>query len=123
MTLTDELVGAMARLAGAAVEQGVREAGDMTCSHPCLRIHDDRGVEADIVGAFLNELLEPRLFDVVFKLNAEGAVVPGVCEAAVYLASGIYIASVFAQGNDLVHSLFAFFHFSVLSRGWLPQQK
>ena len=88
-----------------------------------MRIHDDRSVEADVVWAFLHELLQPYLFDVVFELNAERAVVPGVCKAAVYLASGIHIAAVFAQGNDLVHSLFAIFHFSVLSRGWLPQQK
>ena len=119
----DELVGTVARLAGAAVEQGVREAGNVAGGDPCLRIHDYRGVKADIVGAFLNKLLQPRLLDVVFEFNAQRAVVPGVCKAAVYLASGIHIAAVFAQGNDLVHSLFAVFHFSVLSRGWLPQQK
>ena len=118
MLLTDELVGAVAGLAGLAVEQGIGEAGHMAGRDPGLGVHDDGGVKAHVIGALLNELFEPGLLDVVFELNAEGTVVPGVGKSAVDLAAGVHEAAVFAQCNDLVHGFFAFFHFYILSRDW-----
>ena len=110
MHVPDQLVGAVACLAAAAVEQRVGEAGDMSGRDPSLGVHDDGGVESDVVGALLNKLLQPGLFDVVFEFNAQWAIVPGVGKSAVNLASGVYKAAVFAQGNDLVHVFFAVFH-------------
>ena len=101
--LADELVGTVAGLAGLAVEQGVGEAGHMTGGYPGLGVHDDGCVKTDIVGALLNELLQPCLLDIVFELDAERAIVPAVCKTAVDLTAGIDISAVFAQGNDLVH--------------------
>ena len=112
MLLTDELVGAVAGLAGLAVEQGIGEAGHMAGGDPGLGVHDDGGVQTHVVGALLNEFLEPGLLDVVLELNAEGAVVPGVCKTAVDLAARVHEAAVFAQCNDLVHGFFAVFHSS-----------
>ena len=115
----DELVGAVAHLAGLAVDERVIERRHVAGSHPDLRVHEDSGVEPDVVGVFLHELLPPRALDVVFQLHAERAVVPGVGEAAVDLGTGVHKAAVLAQGDDLVHGFFGVFHcFSSLLRQW-----
>ena len=115
----DELVGAVAHLAGLAVNERIVERRHMAGSHPDLRVHEDRGVEPDVVGIFLHELLPPCALDVVFQLHAERAVVPGVGEAAVDLGAGVHKAAVLAQGDDLVHGFFGVFHcFSSLLRQW-----
>ena len=75
----------------------------MTGGHPGLGVHQNGGVHAHVIGAFLYELLPPGLFHVVFEFHTQGAVVPGVGETAVDLASGENESSVLAQGNDLVH--------------------
>ena len=54
-----------------AVEQRIGEAADVAGSDPGLRVHQDRGVETDVIGAFLNEFLPPGVADVVFELAAE----------------------------------------------------
>ena len=120
MLLTDQLIGAVAGLAGAAVQQRVREAGHMAGGHPGLRVHNDCGIQAHIIGALLHKLFQPCLFDVVFELNAQGAVVPAVCKAAVDLRAGEHIAPVLAETNDHIKGLFALFHRdNILSvRGW-----
>ena len=68
----------------------------------------------------LNKLLEPCTLDVVLELNAQRAVVPGVCKTAVDLAACVYKAAVFAQSNDFFHCLVEifhiFFHLSVFIR-------
>ncbi len=109
--VADELVGSVSCLAGLAVEQGVGEAGDVAGGDPGLGVHEDGGVEADVVLALLHELLEPCLLHVVLELHAEGAVVPGVCKPAVDLAARVHKAAVLAQRYDLVHCLFVVFHF------------
>ena len=101
--LGDKLVGSVAGFAGLAVEQRVREAGHVAGGDPGLGVHDDGGVKTDIVGAFLNELLQPGFLDIVLELHAERAVVPAVCKSAVDLAACVNIAAVLAQGDDLVH--------------------
>ena len=92
----DELVGAEALMALAAVHQRIGEAAEMAARHPGLRVHQDRGVKADVVGILLHELLPPGVLDVLLELCAEGAVVPGVGKAAVDLAAGEDKAAVFA---------------------------
>ena len=110
LALGNQLVGAVAALAGAAVQQRVREAGHMAGSHPGLRVHQDGGVQTDIVGAFLHELLHPCLFDIVLELNAQRTVVPAVCQAAVDLAARIDKPAVFAQVYDHVKGFFTVLH-------------
>ena len=124
LTVGNELVGTVAALAGAAVQQRVREAGHVTGSDPGLGVHQDGGVQAHVVGAFLHELLQPGLLDVVLELNAQGTVVPAVGQAAVDLAAGVDVPAVFAKVDDHVQSLFAVFHFLLsLPRGWLPHKR
>ena len=102
----DELVGAEALLALLAVHQGVGEAAQMAGGHPGLGIHQDGGVEADVVGVLLDEFLPPGALDVVLELHAQGAVVPGVGQAAVDLGAGENEAAALAQRNDLIHGFF-----------------
>ena len=118
--LADELIGAMAGLAGAAVQQGVREAGNVAGRHPGLGVHDDGGVEADVVGAFLHELFQPCLLDIVLELDAQRAVVPAIGQTAVDLRAGEHITTVLAEIDDHIKGLFALFHCKyILSvRGW-----
>ena len=112
MLLADELVRAVAGLAGLAVEQRVGEAGHVAGRDPRLRIHDNGRVEADVVRAFLHELLQPCLFHIVLELHAKRAIVPAVGEAAVNFRSGEHEAAVFAERDDLIHRLFTVFHHS-----------
>ena len=115
MLLADELIGAVTRAAGFAVEQGVGEARNVAGRDPRLRVHDNGGVETDVVRALLHELLEPRLFDVVLELHAERAVVPGIGKAAVDLAACVDKAAVLAERYDLVHGFLVMLHISFLS--------
>ena len=119
----NQLVGAVTALAGTAVQQRVGEAGHMAGGDPDLGIHQDGGVQAHIIGAFLDKLLHPGLLDVVLELNAQGAVVPAVGQAAVDLAAGVDKPAVFAEVDDHVKR---FFHcssyYTPYLRGWLPHQ-
>ena len=118
--VADELVGAVAGLAGAAVQQRVREAGHMAGGDPGLGVHENGGIEAHVVGALLHELFQPCLFDVVLELDAQRAVVPAVGQTAVDLRAGEDIAPVLAEIDDHIKGLFALFHCKyILSvRGW-----
>ena len=106
----DELVGPVAHLAGLAVDEGIVEGGHMAGGHPHLGVHEDGGVQAHVVGVFLDKLLPPGPLDVVFQLHAQGAVVPGVGQAAVDLATGVDEAPALAQCHDLIHGLFGVLH-------------
>ena len=48
LDLTDQLIGTVAGLAGTAVQQGVREAGNVAGGHPGLGVHNDGGIQAHI---------------------------------------------------------------------------
>ena len=103
--LLDQLVGAEALLALAAVHQRIGEAREVAAGDPRLRVHEDGGVLADVVGVLLHELLPPGLLDVVLQLDAEGAVVPRVGEAAVDLRPGEDKAAVFTTILSMVFSV------------------
>ncbi len=68
----NDLVGAEALVALAAVHQRIGEAAEMAARYPGLRVHQDRGVKADVVGILLHELLPPGVLDVLLELGAEG---------------------------------------------------
>jgi len=106
----DELVGAEALVALAAVHERVGEAAQMARGHPGLRVHEDRRVLADVVGVLLHEFLPPRLFHVVFELDAKRAVVPGVRQAAVDFGAREDKAAVLAERDDLINRFFGVFH-------------
>ena len=99
----DELIGAEALVAFAAVHQRVGKAGKMAGGHPGLGVHQDGGILPDVVGVFLNEFFPPGTLDVVLQLHAQGAVIPGVGQTAVNLAAGVHKAAVFTQVYQCVH--------------------
>ena len=112
----DDLVGAEALMTLTAVHQRIGESTEVAGGNPGLRIHQDGGVQTDVVAVLLDELLPPGPLDVVLQLHAERTVVPGVGEAAVDLAAGKDETAVFAEGNDLVHGFFGVFHLSPFPR-------
>ena len=114
----NELVRPEALVALAAVHQGVGEAGQMARGHPGLGVHQNGGVQTHVVGVLLDKFLPPGPFDVVFQLRAQGAVVPGVGQAAVDLGPGEDKAPALAQGDDLFHGFFTVVHSDSLPVGF-----
>ena len=106
----DELVRPVAGLAVFTVHEGVGEAAHVAGGHPHLGVHQNGGVHAHIVGGLLDELLPPGFFYVVLEFYPQGAVVPGVGQAAVDLAAGVDKAPGLAEVHDGVHGLFGRFH-------------
>ncbi len=93
----------LARLAGVHPSTVSRVAnGD-----PSLRIHENRAVEAHVVGAFLHEFAPPRALHVVFELNAQRAVVPCIGKAAIDFGAWVDISARLAQRHNFVHRLFS----------------
>ena len=110
----NQLVRAVTGLAVLAVHQRIGKTADVAGGDPGGRVHQDGGIQADIVRALLHKLLAPRVLDVVLELNAKRAIVPGVGQAAVDLGARVHEAAALAQGDDFFHGLFAVFHFFIL---------
>ena len=117
--ILNELIGTMARFAVLAVHERIGEAAHMARRHPHLRIHQNRGIQTDIVRAFLHKLLHPRLFDVVFELHAQRSIIPRIGKAAVNFGAGIHEAAVFAESDNFFHCLVRCFHHCSTSMIWL----
>ena len=81
--LVADLVGAEARLAGAAVDHGIREAADVSGGFEDVLVGEDAAVESDDVIAFANSFAPPIVFEVAFKFGTEWAIVPASVESAV----------------------------------------
>ena len=107
----DELVRTVTGLTDLAVHKRVGEAAEVTGSNPCFGVHQDCGVQTDVVGAFLDKLLPPSALDVVLQFNAERAVVPGVCKTAVNFGAGVNEAAVFTQRDHFFHCFFSIDHY------------
>ena len=69
-------------------------------------MHENIGVNLVAVLSLLDKTLSPGVLNIVFKSCSERAVIPCVCKTAVNIAAGKNESSVFAKGNNLVHSLF-----------------
>ena len=81
-----ELVGAKARLAGAAVDQRIGEVLHVAGGFPHPRVHQDGGVDAHDVVVQLRHLAPPRVAQPVLEGGAERPVVPRRGEPAVHVA-------------------------------------
>ena len=104
----DEFVGAETLVTLAAIEKRIGKSCKVTACHPGLRIHENCGVQTDVVAVFLNELLPPRALYIVFEFDAQRTVVPGVGKSAVDFAAGKNKASALAERNQFIHSQFVF---------------
>jgi len=102
----DQLVCTETLVALFTVHQRIGKSAEMTGSYPCLRVHQDRAVNTYVVRALHHEFLPPCFFHVVFQLNTERAVIPGICQAAVDFGTRIYKTSGFCYCHNFVHCLF-----------------
>ena len=101
----DEVVGTVSGLTGLAVHQRIGETAQVTGCHPCLRIHDNGGIQSHVIRGFLDELFPPCTLDVVFQLYAQRTVVPGVSQTAVNFRTRVYKATGLTEVYDLIHAL------------------
>ena len=106
----DKLIGTVAGFAAFAVHEGVGEVAYVAGGDPHLGIHQDGGIQAHIVGAFLDEFLPPGALDVIFQLHAQGAVIPGIGQSAIYVGAGENKAPSLAQSDDFFHGFFRVLH-------------
>ena len=104
--ILNDLVCAETLMTFLTVHQRVREASQMSGCNPCLRVHQDCTVNADILGVFLNKFLPPCFFHVVFQLYTQRAIIPCVCQTAVNFGTGVNKASVFCQCYDFFHRFY-----------------
>ena len=82
-----------------ALDQRVSEAcGGVAGGVPDLRRHEDGCVEADHVGALVDECAPPVVFDVASHFDAEGAVIVGGGETAVDFAGLEHEAAALGEG-------------------------
>ena len=99
----DEIVRAVTGLAGSAIHERIAESADVTARDPNVGIHQNGAVDTRVESIFLHEFFPPGALYVVFQLDAERTVVPGVGETAVNFAAGINKAPAFAKGDQFVH--------------------
>ena len=106
----DQLVCPLPGAAALAVHQRIGEVAHVAGGDPGGGVHENGGVQTYIVVGLLDEFLHPCLLHVVLEFHAQGAVVPGVGQAAVDFGAGIDVASVFAEVYDHIECFFAVFH-------------
>ena len=107
----NKLVGTETLLALTAIHKRIGEAAEVTRCDPGLRIHQDSGIESDVIGIFLDELLPPSTLDVVLQLGTERAVVPSVSQTAVDLAARVNKSAALGEVDDSLHFLFVVKHY------------
>ena len=78
----DKLIGAEPCFAGSAIHERIIKIDNVPACNPYFGVHQNRAVNADIIGAFLNEFAPPCAFDVVKEKNAERTVVPAIRQPA-----------------------------------------
>ena len=109
----NQLIGAETLLTFLTVHQRVGEAANVTGCHPCLGVHQDCTVNADILRVFLNKFLPPCFFHVIFQFYTQRAIIPCVCQTAVNFGTGVNKASVFCQCYDFFHRFYCHFNSSL----------
>src|SRR5687768_2725798 len=71
-------------------------------------MHDDRGIDADDIFAFLRHSAPPGLLEVAFEFDAERAVIPKTIDAAVDFRGLENEPASLAERDDLFHALVRF---------------
>jgi len=102
----EQLVGAEALLARLAIHKGIGESVHVTGGLPDLRMHDDRGLEADDIVAPLHHTGPPASADVVLQRGTEGAVIEEAVETAVDFGGGKDEAPALGKRDEVFHSGF-----------------
>ncbi len=68
--ILDQLIGAETRFARFAIHERIRKTAYMTAGDPNTWIHQDRTLDTNIVLAFLDESLPPRVFYIILQFDA-----------------------------------------------------
>ena len=63
--ILDQFICTETLMAFLTVHQRIGKSAEMTGSYPCLWVHQDRTVNADIVRRFLNKFLPPCTFYII----------------------------------------------------------
>ena len=100
-------VGAEPFAADLAVDQRIREVGEVAGGTPDLRVHHDRRVDADDVFAAVHHAAPPLGVQVALQLDAHRTEVVGGAQAAVDFRAGVNEASPLAERDDFLHLSFA----------------
>ena len=104
--ILDQLVCTESLMALFAVHERIGEGTEMSGSDPCLRVHKNRAVKTYIIRILLDKFLPPGFLDIVLKLNAQIAVVPGIRQTAVNFGAREDKSSGFCQCYNFIHCLF-----------------
>ena len=112
--ILNQLVRTVTAAAHLAIHQRIGKAAEMSGCNPCLRIHNNRAVQSDVIFTFLYKLFPPCALDIVFEFHTERTVVPGIGKPAVNFGAGENKTAVFAQRHDFVHCLLCMIHSSLL---------
>src|SRR5919107_323976 len=99
----DEVIGPVATLARAALDEHVVEGGRVPRSLPHFRVHDYGRVETDHVLAHVDHAAPPLLFDVALHLDTKRPVIVGGTDSTVDLRALVHEAPSLAEGHYLVH--------------------
>src|SRR3954468_4417071 len=99
------VVGAEALLAIAAIDERVRESGDVTARNPDLTMHQDRGVDPLDVLARAHHRVPPAVLEILLQLDAERAVIPDGSRAAVDLGGLEDESSPLAERHELLEDV------------------
>ena len=100
----EEVVGAVALVGDERLGERVAEHLDVPGCLPDGRRQDDGRVESDHVAAAAHEGVPPLALDVLFQLDAEGAVVPGRPGSAVDVTGGEDEPAVLRQRDYRIES-------------------
>src|SRR5688572_9266436 len=99
----DEVVGAVAAFARAALDEHIVEGERVPRGLPHPRVHDYGRVEAYHVLAHVDHAAPPLLLDVSLHLDAQRPVIVGGTDATVDLRALVHEAPTLAEGHYLVH--------------------
>ena len=102
----DEVVGTVALLRVAVVDQGVVECVDMAAGLPHRGVHEDGGVDTDDVGMEEHHGLPPVLLDIIFQLHAVLTVVVNGGETIIDFRTRKDKAILFAMAYYLLEYIF-----------------
>src|SRR5262245_10506322 len=110
-----QMVGAMARLALATINEPVGERGLMARITPDQTVHQNGRVQTFHVVALVNHRMPPRARHVVLQFDTQWAVVPGRSDAPINFRIGEDEAASFTQAYDPFQAWSCHFYYRNLS--------
>ena len=104
--LLNELISTETLMTLLTIHQWIGKTSKMTGCNPCLWVHKNCTVNADIVLALTNKLLPPCLLYIVLQFYTEITIIPCVRKSAINLRSRIDKTSCLCECLNLLHCFF-----------------